>query len=462
MKRVKYFLGVAVMATCCVSFWACSSDELSELEPTIPETPEKVTHTIPMTLEGSVVGYDESSSSASIRTTILRTAARAWADGDKIYMTFKNGETIIPGFATYGTASGWQISYEGDLPTGTDMTCEARFFVNPSFASQFNVLLDSHSEIYEDVNAKYTYSGGTLTVQAKLTPKTGRIRFTGTADKKINLTGITTFTTFSPSNNSFNTTKSPLQETVNSSGTTSFIYGYFAEDDRRIGIVGDEDAYTRLCSEDIFKTGESGYMAIPTETKHNNWRTGLYVKAAGVEFKMIPVVGHTSGFFFIGETEVTDDLYRNVQNIESSSQPQLPYSYISPSTTITWINRLNVLTSLNFTLPTKSQWLYAAKGGNKSQGFTYSGSNSADDVAWYSDNSGGKIHPVKQKAPNELGIYDMNGNVKEWTLDKSSTNNNYHYYLGGSYNDVPSTFYNENYTYSSVNVEIGFRLLLTF
>ncbi len=70
-----------------------------------------------------------------------------------------------------------------------------------------------------------------------------------------------------------------------------------------------------------------------------------------------------------------------------------------------------------YRLPTEAEWEYAARGGGMSKGFKYSGSNDIDDVAWYSGNSGSEPHPVKQKKPNELGLYDMSGNVLEWCWD---------------------------------------------
>ena len=127
----------------------------------------------------------------------------------------------------------------------------------------------------------------------------------------------------------------------------------------------------------------------------------------------------TLSSYSIGETEVTQALWQAVMGNNPSyfKGDDLPVERVSWDDCQTFINKLNNLTGQRFRLPTEAEWEFAARGGNRSHHTQYSGSSRLDDVAWYGGNSGRKTHPVKTKRANELGIYDMAGNVWEWCQD---------------------------------------------
>ncbi|MBQ4419956.1 MAG: SUMF1/EgtB/PvdO family nonheme iron enzyme [Bacteroidales bacterium] len=145
----------------------------------------------------------------------------------------------------------------------------------------------------------------------------------------------------------------------------------------------------------------------------------------------------TLSSYYIGETEVTQALWKAVMGKNPSyfKGDNLPVEQVSYEDVKTFITKLNQKTGKTFRLPTEAEWEYAARGGKKSKGYRYAGSNNIDDVAWYYENSGDKrlnddtwdtdeieksncrTHTVKTKQPNELGIFDMSGNVSEWCFD---------------------------------------------
>ena len=123
--------------------------------------------------------------------------------------------------------------------------------------------------------------------------------------------------------------------------------------------------------------------------------------------------------YYIGKYEVTQELWQVVMDSVPSQfkGENLPVEWVSWEQCQNFLSKLNSITGKQFRLPTEAEWEYAARGGKKSRGYRYSGSNTIDDVAWYEDNSGYKTHAVGTKQPNELGIYDMAGNVEEWCQD---------------------------------------------
>lgn len=162
----------------------------------------------------------------------------------------------------------------------------------------------------------------------------------------------------------------------------------------------------------------------------------------------------TLSSYYIGEFEVTEELYLAVMG----SNPSYFIGAKLPVERVTWANcqafatKLSELTGRTFKLPTEAQWEYAARGGKYSQGFVYPGSNNVNEVAWHASNSSSKTHEVGQKLPNELGIYDMGGNVAEWCQDwygssyySTSPENNPTGPTSGSYRVERGGGYSANY-----------------
>lgn len=162
--------------------------------------------------------------------------------------------------------------------------------------------------------------------------------------------------------------------------------------------------------------------------------------------------------YYVSCQEVTQDIWEyymhnNPSNIKG---PMLPVTNITRAMADSLCVEISRITGLEWRLPTREEWLFFYHGGIISEGYTYCGSNHPEWVAWYKKNSGGKPHPVEDKVANELGLYDMLGNVAEMVTDGSST-----IFIGGCFLD-PSPNRNDNHLYTTPPPEAcGLRLICT-
>ena len=194
-----------------------------------------------------------------------------------------------------------------------------------------------------------------------------------------------------------------------------------------------------------------------------------------------PAHSVTLSSYYMGKYEVTQAQWKAVMGSNPSATDRgvgvnYPVNLVSWNDIQTFISKLNQLTDKSYRLPTEAEWEFAARGGNSSKGFKYSGSHTLSNVGWYTYNSGSKTHPVGQKQANELGLYDMSGNVWEWCSDwygdyssSSETNpkgpatGSYRVLRGGSWNyyarDCRVSYRHGTDAYDR-NYDHGFRLVL--
>ena len=196
--------------------------------------------------------------------------------------------------------------------------------------------------------------------------------------------------------------------------------------DRMQSLIDDMELYLDSSTVEKYRAERNAIMEALTAGGSAVDPNTVYV--GSVKIELVKVEGGTVNIknstikvetFSIGKTEVTQELWQAVMgsNPSNNKGSNLPVEEVSWNDCQEFIRKLNAMTGYNFRLPTEAEWEFAARGGQKTHNYKYSGSNDIGSVAWYDGNSGNKTHPVATKAPNELGIYDMSGNVWEWCQD---------------------------------------------
>ncbi len=448
MKTIKRtFQTLSTIVLTAMLFIACSeNDEFAEDLNNTP-TEEHISNCATMYLEGSKKDYDAT-----------RNTTTTWEEGDKLHLQFKVENAFVNGVATYqAETQDWNVQYYGTLTTGEEATCEVYQFITEGESSRTIVDLDQHSIIYADKAATYIYEGDVLKITANLTPMTGRIRFKGDANTSYRFSGLTYYTAYDIVSNTFLTADFPttISET-GSDGYSAYYYLVIPENDNKLCFDDYSNcvSFTKSLSGNALKAGHSGFLNIPTLESFNGWELFTYkdFTYSNITFRMIRVLTESS-HYYVGETEVTQELWKAIMGSNPSThtgEKNLPVETVTLQDCIDFITKLNAKLGGNFCLPkTTDEWTFAAKGAGASKGFTYCGSNTLSDVAWYADNSDGKTHPVKTKLPNEIGIYDMHGNVREWNEESHyiSSYYGYQYYsMGGTYLYNPyNDGFSENY-----------------
>jgi formylglycine-generating enzyme required for sulfatase activity/biopolymer transport protein ExbD len=316
----------------------------------------------------------------------------------------------------------------------------------------------------------------TGTLQVAVTPFDAKIELTGDAGESYTATGMKIFenipvgnytikVSFAGYNASSETVQIKQNEKINKS---------IALTKTASGLTGSSGSTTGSISNDygiemVFVKGGTFSMGCTSEQND-----------CGAEEK--PILQVTVSDFYIGKYEVTQKQWKEIMGTNPSSFKNCDYC---PVESVSWNNvqdfiiKLNQKTGKNYRLPTEAEWEYAARGGSAGAPTRYAGSNKIDEVGWYGSNSSGKTHPSGKKKSNELGIYDMSGNVWEWCSDwyggyyyksssqinpKGPTSGSYRVVRGGSYGDGArnSRVSNRGNTFPTGGGNYqGFRLVLS-
>lgn len=426
-ERHRIFIQTAgVILTLGVALASCQREE--DIPDPLPG------YTLPMSFQGEIVPFDEPT----------KAGEPSFWDGSTIYVRLENGEKALLGKAVFHDDSGWSFTYSGSLQ-GWDSAQARCYFTQSGSNDSGQIPISQDMPFWSDENAYFYIGESSVSLTATLRPMTGRLSLgQGISDGHVRpvriLSGLTVYTDFNLTDYTFHTFSGEFDFQADQN---NYIYAVFTDQESpSLRLQNGSVVYERTSfGANTLQPGHSGYFTVPTFSSHEGWtvvnvedpdRTEFTVN--GVSFKMIAVQGGTFMMgkegvsepvhqvtlddYKIGETEVTQELWQAVMGENPSrfnDDLSRPVEQITYSAARVFAFRLSELTGVNFRLPTEAEWEFAARerGGD----LTYSGSDCPGDVAWYIDNCATSTQPVKTRAANALGIFDMSGNAWEIVSD---------------------------------------------
>lgn len=475
---------------------------------------------VKMVLNANKPSYSDAATRASLSD---------WEDGSTIYINFQNNGSSILGMATYSSSTGlWEVSYGGSLPVTASGKCSLYYFENAEDLNTKGASIGGVTGIYEDLNGFFSFDGEKISISAKLSPKLGRVRFSGNKNDTIMLAGVKRYGYFDATNCTYklDSTEVLLSATVQEGDKyyTPYYYGALLDGNKTLELTDMKDAFARYCS-DIFKPGNSGYMKIPHSANFSGWMKNNPLSQSKVSINwpdsisedrrqvieklienMILVEGgefnigcqsnsssgrnyssfaHTDESpvhkvvlspFYLSRTELTQREWKAVMNFlpKYNDGDNYPVRVFRDETNddvilsfISFVDKLNLITGLNFTIPTEAEWEYAGYGGKYGSYKLFSGTKTYNTKYMDYTTQSPYCGIVASKLPNELRIYDMSGNVSELCYsigqytEKKTINPRWNktdfVFRGGSTAEVYS-YYCQPSGYFSINDKTPFSL----
>lgn len=400
----------------------------------LPEPDADGNYTCVLRLNGGVSAFSGNTKAAGTFT---------YSGNNRIYVRMESGANVILGRATYdeGSAS-WIFTYNGSLSGVERGSAQAYLFENYYDAQAFWVNCSYKTPIYEDQKATFEVTTDGVTLSATLSPMTGRISLVHHLDEgygsHINqLSGITYYTRFSLTDFSFETSSASISDWFNR-GSDEYIYGFFTNASDPSLCFYNGDYYYQHFPTTVYMKGQSGFVNHPENnstgwTKYNGSRDFGLSGINGSAYKYLlmnyipagsfmmgneededakPVHKVTLSHYYMGRYEISQAEWYNVMGEPSDWANSITPAYARSYEEIQqFITKLNEKTGYLFRLPTEAEWEFAARGGIYSHGYRYSGGDVFDEVA------NGGDYAIGTKRANELGLYDMSGNIAEMCND---------------------------------------------